>query len=191
MERPVSAPNVGSLVLRLGIALRRAGPVALGAAVVLAASAVALMWIVPEHEARAAQHRAVLAQATAAPAPLAVQVAQPQAPSIDAFYSALGERRDAEQQVRTLFGLAEKAGLSLRQGEYRGAYDRNARVYAYQVTLPVRGPYKSVWGFAMSSLASIPFASLDEISFKRESVGDVNVDARLRLTLYLDGTVPQ
>lgn len=185
----MSAPGVGSLVLRLGIALRRAGPVALGAALVLAASVAALAWILRENQARAQEHRAVLAQAAAAPAPAAVQVAQPQVAGIDAFYAALGERRYAEQQVRTLFALADKAGLSLTQGEYRGAYDRNARVYAYQVTLPVRGPYKAVWRFAMSSLAAIPFASLDEISFKRESVGDVNVDARLRLTLYLNGAV--
>jgi hypothetical protein len=184
----VSAPTLTGWVLRLGIALRAVGPVGLGAAVLLAGSAAALGWIVPEREAREQQHRAVLAQAVAPAAATGAQVAQPETASIDAFYKALGERHYAEQQVRTLFGLADKAGLVLTQGEYRGAYDRNARVYAYQVTLPVRGPYKAVWGFAMSSLASIPFASLDEISFKRESVGDANVDARLRLTLYLNGT---
>lgn len=187
----MSAPTLNGLWLRLGIALRTVGPVGLGAALVLAASAAALGWILPERVARAEQHRAVLAQAAAAPALATVQVVQPETASIDAFYKALGERRYAEQQVRTLFGLADKAGLSLTQGEYRGTYERNARVHAYQVTLPVRGPYKAVWGFAMSSLASIPFASLDEVSFKRESVGDANVEARLRLTLYLNEAVPQ
>lgn len=184
----MTAPALNNLVLRLGIALRAIGPVGLGAAVVLAASAAAVGWIMPERAARAAQHRAVLAQAAAAPAQAAVEVAPVETASIEAFYQALGERRYAEQQVRTLFGLADKAGLSLRQGEYRSTYERNARVHAYQVTLPVRGPYKAVWGFAMSALASIPFASLDEISFKRESVGDTNVEARLRLTLYFNGT---
>ena len=187
----MTGPALNGLALRLGIALRTVGPVGLGAAVVLAASAAALGWIVPERAARAAQHRAVLAQAAAAPTQAAVQVALPETASIDAFYKALGERRYAEQQVRTLFGLADKAGLSLTQGEYRGSYERNARVHAYQVTLPVRGPYKAVWSFAMSTLASIPFASLDDITFNRESVGDANVEARLRLTLYLNGTVPQ
>lgn len=187
----MNAPKLSHLMLRVGIALRAVGPVGIGAALVLAASAAALGWILPEREAREQQHRAVLAQAAAARAPAVVQVALPEMASIDAFYKALGERRYAEQQVRTLFGLADKAGLALTQGEYRGALDRHARVYAYQVTLPVRGPYKAVWGFAMSSLASIPFASLDEISFKRESVGDANVEARLRLTLYFNEAVPQ
>jgi hypothetical protein len=43
------------------------------------------------------------------------------------FYAALGERRYAEQQVKTLFGLAAKNGLTLSQGEYKAGYDRNAR----------------------------------------------------------------
>lgn len=183
----MSAATPGRLMLQMGIALRAVGPVGIGAAVVLAASAAALGWILPERVERGEQHRALLAQAAAAPAAAVVQVAQPETASIDAFYKALGERRYAEQQVRTLFGLADKAGLVLAQGEYRVAHDRNARVHTYQVTLPVRGPYKAVWGFAMSALASIPFASLDEISFKRESVGEADVDARLRLTLYLNG----
>jgi hypothetical protein len=58
-------------------------------------------------------------------------------------------------------------------------------VHAYQVTLPVKGSYAAVWNFALDSLRAIPFASLDDISFKRDSIGDDKVAARLRLTLYL------
>ncbi|HEU4851515.1 MAG TPA: hypothetical protein VFT37_05105 [Telluria sp.] len=182
--------NLSTQLLRIGLALRAVGPVGIAAALVIAGSAAALGWILPERAARAQQHRATLALAATTPAVPAV-VAQPQAAGIDAFYDALGERRYAEQQLRTLFGLAAKAGLSLTQGEYRTSYDRNARVHAYQVTLPVRGSYRAVWGFAMSALTAIPFASLDEISFKRDAIGDASVEARLRLTLYLAGTEPK
>ncbi len=37
------------------------------------------------------------------------------------------------------------------------------------------------WG----ALRAIPFAALDEISFKRDAIGEANVEARLRLTFYL------
>jgi hypothetical protein len=37
----------------------------------------------------------------------------------------------------------------------------------------------------MLALRAIPFASLDDISFKRDAIGTANVEARLRLTLYL------
>lgn len=184
----MNMPPLSNLMLRAGLALRAVGPVGIASALVIAASAAALAWVVPERAARKEQHRTTLARAAAAPAAtVAAVAAQPERAGIDAFYQTLGERRYAEQQVRTLFGLADKAGLALTQGEYRGAYDRHARVYAYQVTLPVRGSYKAVWGFAMSALRAIPFASLDEIDFKRESVNDPAVEARLRLTLYLNG----
>jgi hypothetical protein len=79
----------------------------------------------------------------------------------------------------------------LRQGEYKPGYDRNARVYTYQVNLPVKGSYAAIWQFAMAALRTIPFASLDEITFHRDAIGDATVDARLKLTLYLrDGTDP-
>lgn len=187
----MSAPSLSNIMLRAGLALRAAGPVGIASALVIAASAAALAWILPERVEREQQHRATLARAAATPAVVAPVALKPETDNVDAFYRTLGERRYAEQQVRTLFGLADKAGLALTQGEYRGAYDRNARLYAYQVTLPVRGSYKSVWNFAMSALRVIPFASLDEISFKRESVNDTSVEARLRLTLYLTGAVPK
>ena len=94
-----------------------------------------------------------------------------------------------DRPVATLFGLAAKSGLVLRQGEYKQGYDRNAHVYTYQVNLPVKGSYQAIWQFAMAALRAIPFASLDDISFHREAIGDATVEARLRLTLYLrDGT---
>jgi hypothetical protein len=109
----------------------------------------------------------------------------PSIDNLDAFYAALGPRRYAEQQVRTLFALAAKNGLLLSQGEYKTGYDRNARVTTYQVNLPVKGGYGAIWQFAMGALREIPFASLDDISFRRDGIQDPTVEARLRLTLYL------
>ncbi|HEU4843822.1 MAG TPA: hypothetical protein VFT05_06130, partial [Burkholderiaceae bacterium] len=84
-----------------------------------------------------------------------------------------------------LFGLAAKAGLTLRQGEYKAGIDRNARLVTYQVTLPVKGSYNDVSNFSLMALRAIPFASLDELSFKRENIGDTQLEARVRLTLFL------
>jgi hypothetical protein len=138
--------------------------------------------------ARAARQAAAAAPASTAAADAAAPAAQPAvetADPLDAFYAALGPRRYAEQQVRTLFALAAKNGLSLSQGEYKTAYDRNARLTTYQVNLPVKGSYGAIWKFALGTLRTIPFASLDDIGFRRDSIGDPAVEARLRLTLYL------
>ncbi|MGZ3180878.1 MAG: hypothetical protein ACXU8N_00435 [Telluria sp.] len=174
-----------TLFLRLQLALRASGPVAAAGAILLLAGAIAIAVLVPRKLMLEKSDRIALA-AAALPAAKQAAAAPPSAnENLDLFYKNLGERRYVEQQVRTLFGLAAKSGLALSQGEYRSAYDASARVYTYQVVLPVKGSYKAVWQFAMSALSSIPFASLDDISFRREAIGEPTVEARLRLTLYL------
>jgi hypothetical protein len=182
-------------MLRLRLALLRANPVLLAAALVLLAMAGTFAWTlhaVWAMERRQAAYAAPARQTpqpatTPAPVPRPAPVAPPD--NLAAFYGALGERSDVEQQVKTLFALAAKSGLVLRQGEYKPGYERNAHVYTYQVSLPVKGSYAAIWQFAMAALRAIPFASLDEISFHRDAIGDATVEARLRLTLYLrDGT---
>jgi len=193
VEARAMKTTLASPMLRLRLLLVRANPILLAAGVVLLVIAVTFAWtlnavwalqrVQEAYDAQARQR--ALAPKVAAPAP--APAAAPD--NLAAFYGALGERHGVEQQVRILFGLAAKAGLVLRQGEYKQGYDRNARVYTYQVTLPVKGSYQAIWQFAMAALRAIPFASLDDIGFHREAIGDATVEARLRLTLYLrDGT---
>ena len=175
--------------LRLRIALAAASPVVLGAVVLCIGAAGALAWLLP---ARAlVEEGRVLARRTAAlpAAPVQADPASRQ-PATDEyhlalFHEALGERRHAEQHVKTLFALAARSGLSLRQGEYKAAFERNARLHTYQVTLPVKGNYDAIWQFALAALRTMPFAALDEISFRRDAIGEAEVEARLRITLYL------
>jgi hypothetical protein len=176
--------------LRLRIALAAASPVALGALALCIGAAASLAWLLPARalveEGRVLARRA--AALPAAPAQAATkESAQPATDEyhLALFQAALGERRHAERQVKTLFSLAAKSGLVLRQGEYKAAFERNARMHTYQVTLPVKGSYNAIWQFALGALRTIPFAALDEISFKRDAVGEAEVEARLRITLYL------
>jgi hypothetical protein len=181
--------NFSALLLRLRLALAAFGPVACGAVLLALAGAAALAWLAPQRALRAQQHQvalrvAAMPAAAFKPAPVTANE------NLALFYASLGEQRYAEQQVGTLFGLAAKSGLTLAQGEYKGGYDANARLHTYQVTLPVKGSYQAVWQFGLLSLRAIPFASLDEISFKRDSIGVPAVEARLRLTMYLADQPP-
>jgi hypothetical protein len=101
------------------------------------------------------------------------------------FYDALGERRYAEQQLKTLFALANKNGLSLAKGQYKLSYEKNSQIYTYQIVLPIKGSYQAIWQFMLQALDAIPFAALNEISFKRDSVSDDLPEARLHISLYL------
>lgn len=184
--------SLGGLLLRMRLALR-ANPLLAAAIALILACAAALAWAMHttmqlEAERDALKAAAARKASLPSPVPETAPAALPAAPApdnIDAFYAALGPRRYAEQQVRTLFALAAKNGLSLSQGEYKSGYDRNARVHTYQMNLPVKGSYGAIWQFALGALRAIPFASLDDIGFRRDSIGDPVVEARLRLTLYL------
>jgi hypothetical protein len=184
--------SFGLILLRLRLAVR-ANALLAGAALALLACLAALAWTVhetgqldAEREALklAAARSAGLRSSLPSPAPAAAPLSIPP-DNLQAFYAALGPRQYAGQQVKTLFALAAKNGLSLSQGEYKSAYDRNARVTTYQINLPVKGSYGAIWQFALGALRAIPFAALDDIGFRRDSIGDPIVEARLRLTLYL------
>jgi hypothetical protein len=195
MSRPTLDAQSARLLLRLRLALLRANPLTLAAALLLLAVAGSFAWTAHAVGRLEAARTARIAQAAAASAsteapvaasPVAPVVAAAEAPdNLARFYAALGQRRDAEQQVKTLFALAASNGLSLSQGEYKSGYDRNAHVYTYQVNLPVKGSYAAIWQFALGALRAIPFASLDDIGFRRDDIKDAQVEARLRLTLYL------
>lgn len=173
-----------AFALRARLALARAGAPVCVAVLLCAAGVAGWAWLLPQRAAQLAQS----AQPLPATAAVAL-VSAPPPPTADqnlaAFYDVLGEQRYAEQQVKVLFGLAAKANLVLSQGEYKSAYDKASRVSTYQIVLPVKGPYAAIWQFTLQALRAMPFASLDEVSFRRDAIADTAVEARIRLTLYL------
>lgn len=176
--------------LGLKIHLSRVSAIAVGAGVLCMIVAVALLWLSEARDSLAQQQDFIRRRASLPTASVRSATTPVINENLTAFYGGLGDRRHAEQQVNILFGIAAKSGLALPRGDYSAAYDKDARIYTYQVSLPVKGSYRAISQFALLSLRTIPFASLDNISFKRESIGDSNVEARLRLTLYLSGTPP-
>jgi hypothetical protein len=178
--------DINAVRLRAQLLLRRLGVPACLAVVLLALGIAAWTW--------AWQQRAVAARLEARPLPqpsLAVAALAPPATASEnlaRFYAVLGQQRHAEQQVKQLFDLAAKNGLLLAQGEYKSGYDKASRVATWQVTLPLKGSYAAVWQFALQALRAVPFASLDELSFRREQIADTQLEARLRLTFYLTDT---
>ncbi|WP_332847859.1 hypothetical protein [Massilia sp. S19_KUP03_FR1] len=177
--------NLSALWLRLRLATRSIGPVA-GSALLVSIAALALLaWTAGARTQEAQQHAAALVRAATPPVAPVVSAQAAANDNLALFYATLGERRYTEQQIKTLFGIAEKTGILLRQGEYKAAYDQNGKLHTYQVTLPVKGSYQAVWQFAMLSLRAIPFAALDDIGFRRDDIGAAGVDARVRFTLYL------
>jgi hypothetical protein len=192
--RAMKPATLRTLLLQARLALYRFGWSNGIACLLCLAAASAWLWLVPhlhqqlEAERLAivrAQHALRLASAASAQPPLPVAEQR-----LEQFYRTLGARRDAEQPVKTMFATAQQAGLALTQAEYKSRFDQNGRLHAYQVLLPVKGSYSVIRQFCEKTLLAIPYASLDEISFKREAIATPTLDAKLRFTLYLADRAP-
>ena len=179
--------NLSALWLRLLTTLRRMNPVVAATGALAIALVVAIGLMLQALVELDEQYMAARRQAALPPPPASVAPAPP--PSSDQnlahFYRTLGQRRGVDRQLKTLFALAEKHGLQLRQGEYRSSPERAGRFLAYQVTLPVTGRYGAIWQFAFDTLRVLPHASPDDVGFRRDAIGSETVEARLRFTLYL------
>jgi hypothetical protein len=101
------------------------------------------------------------------------------------FYSTLGDVNYVEQQVASLFALANKNNLTLNQADYKLAKNNNGHFHTYTVTFAMQGQYSVIRQFGEQVLRSIPFTALDELSFKRTSIANHIIETRLRLTFYL------
>lgn len=167
--------------LQLRLQWHRTAAMTIAPWLLVLAGGVAWLWLLatpPVQDSTAnAQHKTAPAKTVTAP-PSTDQ-------NISNFYALLGALRDTDQQVKTLFRLAEKNGLTLAKGQYKAGLDASGQFHTYQIELPVTGSYHAIWQFVSQALTAIPFASLDDISFKRDAVADSQPQARLRFILYL------
>ncbi|WP_413439160.1 hypothetical protein ACFDAU_06380 [Sulfuriferula sp. GW1] len=95
------------------------------------------------------------------------------------------EGAEATPWLDKLFAAAAAQDLVLTQGEYRMTPDRTGKLTRYQITLPVKGSYAQIRRFVAQTLTQVPVAALDDISFKRETIGAAQLEAHIKLTLFL------
>ncbi|HZD20750.1 MAG TPA: GspMb/PilO family protein [Burkholderiales bacterium] len=167
---------------RLEALLRRLGPagiVALG--LFLAAGAFYVNAVVPAEEEAAAQRAALERLRSRTPyRPVSVDG---RAEELRRFYLLFPPPDHLNGELERLHRLARHAGLDLAQGEYR-LEKRTTGLWAYRVTLPVRGSYGQFREFLSSLLKDMPTASIDALRFERKRAADTQLEAQVRLTLY-------
>jgi hypothetical protein len=97
---------------------------------------------------------------------------------------ALPARAEVPAILRQLFAEARRAQLAIDTGKYEVKATAGNGVVRYLVTFPVTGPYPQVRAFIDAALASMPGVALSDLALERKSIGDGNVEARLRVTVY-------
>jgi len=89
------------------------------------------------------------------------------------------------QWLDKVYAAADAQNLVLAQGEYRMTPDRTGKLARYRISLPVKGSYVQIRRFVAQTLTDVPVAALDDISFKRETIGAAQLEAHIKLTLFL------
>ena len=100
------------------------------------------------------------------------------------FYNLFPPSQRLTEETARLHRLGRAAGLDLAQGEYR-LERRPAGLWAYRVTLPVRGSYPQLRDFLGAVLKDMPVASIDGLRFERKRAAETQLEAQVRVTVHL------
>jgi hypothetical protein len=86
-------------------------------------------------------------------------------------------------ELERVYGYARTAKLQMQQAEYRLEAARGGLI-AYRMTFPIRGSYAQIRQFVGEMLQEMSMLSLDTLRFERKKVGDMQLEAQVRLTLH-------
>jgi Tfp pilus assembly protein PilO len=101
------------------------------------------------------------------------------------FYGAFPAGDKETEILASIYAAAAHNNLALETGEYKRLTDNSQKLVRYQAIFPIKGSYIQIRQFMDDVLTALPSVSLDDVSFKRESIGSGTLDARVKLTLFM------
>jgi hypothetical protein len=106
------------------------------------------------------------------------------------YLKQLNERVYAQKDVGHLLQLitqiAMTKNISLAQSDIQTIKEGHGGLQQLQVTLPVRTGYLEMRQFIQEVLRQLNGVSVDQISIKRENVASGHLEARIKLSLWID-----
>jgi Tfp pilus assembly protein PilO len=170
-------------MLRAAWTISRTGRAGLvGIALLLAAALFLLSThrkVAADVEAQRADLAAAQRQASAASTAAGDEIADP----IAALH-ALPARIEMPTLLRQLFDEATRARLAVDTAKYDADAATSSGVVRYRIAFPVTGPYPQIRAFIDATLASMPAVALSELALERKAIGDGDVVAQIRMTVY-------
>ncbi|MHB0985139.1 MAG: hypothetical protein ACYC05_06045 [Sulfuricella sp.] len=101
------------------------------------------------------------------------------------FYRLFPSVGHSDEWLAKIYALAERQHIVLESGEYKLGEEDAGEILRYQITLPLKGSHVQIRRFLSDLLTEISALSLDDVSFKRETIDLPTVNARVKLTLFL------
>ncbi|MNS03128.1 hypothetical protein D3C72_344560 [compost metagenome] len=176
--------------LGIQLKLRKFGLLNGVAAILFLLGMVSSLWIVPEMKLRSEALKISLSR-------LEKRLASPDVsmPKLSlaetrlaSFNGVLGSKEHIEHYIKTSLFLAQDSGLTVTQADYKYNENVSGKFYTYQITLPIKGTYRSVRQFYEKLLQAFPFASIDEMNFKRDTAISNLIEAQVRFTLFMSSS---
>jgi hypothetical protein len=93
---------------------------------------------------------------------------------------------EASQRIGELEQLAHAHGISLPRGQYSVSPLAGTSLARWQLVLPVEAPYPALHAFLAAALERMPNLTLDELKLKRERIESAELQAELRLSLFME-----
>lgn len=106
---------------------------------------------------------------------------------LKAFYEQLPSLNRSDEWMAKIYAAAERQHIVLASGAYKLTGAETGNIQRYQITLPIRGSHVQIRRFLTDILTEVPALSLDDVSFKRETIDLTAVNAVIKLTLFLGG----
>jgi hypothetical protein len=103
-----------------------------------------------------------------------------------AFYTFFAPSASVPDALKGINVAVIASGLAFEAAEYRLAREGTLKLARYEVTVPLRGTYAQVRNFVAALLQQMPQVAIDDVVIKRESVDAAQIEARLRLSIYLN-----
>jgi len=114
--------------------------------------------------------------------------ARPLDEQLAGFYQVFPSEHEATDWIGKIAAIAERDGLVLQEAEYKVDRDKIGKLTRFQMSLPLSGEYPKIRSFLSDLRAEIPIVSLEQVQFERQKVGDQQVQAKIRLVIFLGNT---
>jgi hypothetical protein len=97
----------------------------------------------------------------------------------------LPPRSQAPEIMEKVLAQANAAGVELPRGQYEFVAARDGVAAFYRVSLPVKAGYPQLRSFMDKTLLALPGVGVESLRIERKSVGDDQVEAEIKLALYV------
>lgn len=102
-------------------------------------------------------------------------------------YARFPSQKDVPKWLSLIFTSARDMNVDLEIGQYSYNKEQGTPLSRYQIELPVTAPYPTVKALVATLMNQMPFAALDDLALTKEHPEDQEVNATLRLSIYVLG----